>query len=90
MQGIDPKFHSSLIDRMKYYRYLLNEINNESDIQSSDIISRTSELDELYNEYLMNKKQLENSIKNYRQYHLDLRKSVTARLRELKRKVRQE
>ncbi|UOU97027.1 hypothetical protein MUU74_11030 [Chryseobacterium daecheongense] len=88
MQGIEPKFHSSLIERMKYYRYLLSEMHNEADLQSSEIISQTSELDELYDDYLMNKKKLENSIKNYRQYHLDLRKLVTARLRELKRKVR--
>ncbi|GAB0156922.1 hypothetical protein CHRYSEOSP005_21890 [Chryseobacterium sp. Alg-005] len=90
MQGIEPKFHSSLIDRMKYYRDLLNEIDNECDNRSSDFISQTSELDELYDDYLMNKKKLENSIRNYRQHHLDLRKLVTAGLRELRKKVKQQ
>lgn len=89
MQGIEPKFHSSLTDRMEYYRSLLKKINDEADIQPSDMISKVSELSELYEDYLAQKRQLEKSIKNYRQYHNDLRKQLTLKVRELKRKVRQ-
>ncbi|HBV16152.1 hypothetical protein SAMN05444360_113155 [Chryseobacterium carnipullorum] len=89
MQGIEPKFHSSLTDRMDYYRVLLKKTAVDSDIQPSDMISRISELGKLYEDYLANKKQLEKSIKNYRQYHNDLRKQLTLRVRELRRKTRQ-
>ncbi|AZA50589.1 hypothetical protein EG346_21470 [Chryseobacterium carnipullorum] len=89
MQGIEPKFHSSLTDRMDYYRVLLKKNAVDSDIQPSDMISRISELGKLYEDYLANKKQLEKSIKNYRQYHNDLRKQLTLRVRELRRKTRQ-
>lgn len=89
MQGIEPKFHSSLTDRMDYYRVLLKKTAVDSDIQPSDMISRISELGKLYEDYLANKKQLEKSIKNYRQYHNDLRKHLTLRVRELRRKTRQ-
>ncbi|PQA91217.1 hypothetical protein B0A69_18395 [Chryseobacterium shigense] len=89
MQGIEPKFHSSLTDRMDYYRVLLKKTAIDSDIQPSDMISRISELGKLYEDYLANKKQLEKSIKNYRQYHNDLRKQLTLRVRELRRKTRQ-
>lgn len=89
MQGIEPKFHSSLTDRMDYYRVLLKKTDLDSDIQPSDMISRISELGKLYEDYLANKKQLEKSIKNYRQYHNDLRKQLTLRVRELRRKTRQ-
>ncbi|CEJ71588.1 hypothetical protein [Chryseobacterium oranimense] len=89
MQGIEPKFHSSLTDRMEYYRGLLKKTAGDPEIQPSDMISKISELSELYEDYLAQKKQLERSIKNYRQYHDDLRKQLTLRVRELKRKVKQ-
>ncbi|NML69030.1 hypothetical protein HHL23_04375 [Chryseobacterium sp. RP-3-3] len=89
MQGIEPKFHSSLTDRMEYYRGLLKKTAVDPDIQPSDMMSRISELSKLYEDYLANKKQLERSIKNYRQYHNDLRKQLTLRVRELRRKTRQ-
>ncbi|PIF45453.1 hypothetical protein CLU96_2458 [Chryseobacterium sp. 52] len=89
MQGIEPKFHSSLTDRMDYYRGLLKKIADDPEIQPSDMISRVSELSELYEDYLANKRQLERSIKSYRQYHNDLRKHLTLRVRELRRKVKQ-
>lgn len=89
MQGIEPKFHSSLTDRMEYYRGLLKKTAGTSDIQPSDMISKISELGELYEDYLAHKRQLERSIKNYRQYHNDLRKQLTLRVRELRRKTRQ-
>lgn len=88
MQGIEPKLHSSLTERMEYYRSLLKK-TDDPDIQPSDMMSKISELSELYEDYLANKKQLERSIKNYRLYHNDLRKQLTLRVRELKRKVRQ-
>ncbi|HCA06169.1 MULTISPECIES: hypothetical protein [unclassified Chryseobacterium] len=89
MQGIEPKFHSSLTDRMEYYRGLLKKTAGTSEVQPSDMISKISELGELYEDYLANKRQLERSIKNYRQYHNDLRKQLTLRVRELRRKTRQ-
>lgn len=88
MQGIEPKFHSSLTDRMEYYRNLLKKTAGDPDTQPSDMISKISELSELYEDYLAQKKQLERSIKNYRQYHNDLRKQLTLRVKELKRKER--
>jgi uncharacterized protein YlxW (UPF0749 family) len=87
MQGIEPKFHSSLVDRMKYYSNLLSA-NHIQDIHSSDSIAQISELEELYEDYLMNKRKLEESIKNYRQYHNDLRRSLNTKLRELRREIK--
>ncbi|KXH81154.1 MULTISPECIES: hypothetical protein [Chryseobacterium] len=89
MQGIEPKFHSSLTDRMDYYRDLLKKTAGDPHILPSDMISRISELSELYEDYLAQKKQLERSIKNYRQYHDDLRKQLTLQVKELRRKQRQ-
>ncbi|KMQ62950.1 hypothetical protein ACM46_13400 [Chryseobacterium angstadtii] len=89
MQGIEPKFHSSLTDRMEYYRTLLKKTASDPEAQPSEMISKISELRELYEDYLTHKKQLERSIKNYRQYHNDLRKQLTLHVRELRRKTRQ-
>ncbi|UHO40674.1 hypothetical protein H5J24_12365 [Chryseobacterium capnotolerans] len=88
MQGIEPKLHTSLTSRIEYYRLLI-EAENDSEAPSSDVITQISELSNLYEEYLMNKKNLEESIKKYRAYHNDLRKKLTMRLREVKRKTRQ-
>lgn len=89
MQGIEPKLHTSLMGRMEYFRLLLQEAMDESDAQSSDILVKISELDDLYEDYLLNKQNLEKSIKNYREYHNDLRRKLTMRLRELRKKARE-
>ncbi|MCW3162735.1 hypothetical protein [Chryseobacterium oryctis] len=87
MQGIEPKLHSTLIERIKYYRGLLNEAKADSDDQFNDIaITNISELSKLYEDYLQDKKKLERSIKKYRDYHAELRKLLTLKLRELRRK----
>lgn len=88
MQGIEPKLHTSLTSRIEYYRLLI-EAADDSDTHSSDVIAQISELENLYEEYLMNKNNLEESIRKYRTYHNDLRKKLTVRLREIKRKARQ-
>ena len=88
MQGIEPKVHTSLTSRMEYFRVVLQEAVDETDAQTSDILMKISELDELYKDYLLNKRNLEKSIKNYREYHDDLRKKLTTRLRELRKKAK--
>ncbi|WP_347217885.1 hypothetical protein [Chryseobacterium sp.] len=88
MQGIEPKLHTSLTSRIEYYRLLI-EAADDSETRSSDVITQIAELSNLYEEYLKNKKNLEESIKNYRAYHNDLRRKLTVRLREIKRKTRQ-
>lgn len=88
MQGIEPKFHNSLTERMEYYRYLLQKTTDESDIESCDVIAKGSELCELYEDYLNNKKKLQESIKNYKEFHDDLRKTLTIKLRDVKKKAR--
>jgi hypothetical protein len=88
MQGIEPKFHNNLTERMDSYRYLIKKME-ENDAESFEIISRASELQDLYEDYLSNKKKLEKSIKDYRQFHDDLRKLLTVKLRELRRKSKQ-
>ncbi|GAA4161372.1 hypothetical protein GCM10022217_26930 [Chryseobacterium ginsenosidimutans] len=85
MQGIEPKIHNSLTERMDSYRYLIEKME-EHDAESFEIISRASELQDLYENYISNKKKLEKSIKDYKQFHDDLRKMLTAKLRKLKRK----
>jgi hypothetical protein len=85
MQGIEPKIHNSLTERMDSYRYLIEKME-EHDAESFEIISRASELQDLYKDYLSNKKKLEKSIKDYKQFHDDLRKMLTAKLRKLKKK----
>lgn len=87
MQGIEPKLHTTLTSRIEYYRLLI-EAADHSETGSSDVIIQISELGNLYEEYLVNKKNLEQSIKNYRAYHNDLRKNLTVRLRDIKRKAR--
>lgn len=89
MQGIEPKLHTSLMGRMECFRNLLQEAMDNPESQSSDILVKISELDELYDDYLLNKKNLENSIKNYREYHNDLRRKLTVRLRELRKKAKE-
>ncbi|REC47438.1 hypothetical protein [Chryseobacterium pennipullorum] len=88
MQGIEPKLHMSLTSRIEYYRLLI-EAADDPESRSTDVVTQISELGDLYEEYLLNKKNLEKSIKNYRAYHNDLRKKLTVRLRELRRKERQ-
>ncbi|MDN3693693.1 hypothetical protein QWZ06_16030 [Chryseobacterium tructae] len=87
MQGIEPKLHTNLTSRIEYYRLLI-EAADHSEAHSSDVITQIAELANLYEEYLKNKKNLEESIKSYRAYHNDLRKKLTVRLREIKRKAR--
>ncbi|CAM2867833.1 hypothetical protein DRF59_00190 [Chryseobacterium flavum] len=88
MQGIEPKLHTSLTSRIEYYRLLIEAVD-DAESQSSDLFLQISELGNLYDDYLFNKKNLEKSIKNYREYHDHLRKRLTVRLRELKRKAKQ-
>ncbi|WP_435524183.1 hypothetical protein [Chryseobacterium indoltheticum] len=56
MQGIEPKFHNTLIERAKYYRYLLAESQKDTDSNCHIDIDEVSELGNLYEEYLKNKK----------------------------------
>nr|WP_315035433.1 hypothetical protein [uncultured Chryseobacterium sp.] len=88
MQGIEPKLHVSLTSRIENYRLLLEALE-DPESRSSDIMLQISELSNLYEDYLSHKKNLEQSIKNYKQYHENLRKRLTLRYRELKRKERQ-
>lgn len=88
MQGIEPKLHTSLTSRIEYYRLLI-EAADDSETRSSDVTTQIAELSNLYEEYLTNKKNLEESIRKYRAYHSDLRRKLTVRLREIKRKTRQ-
>lgn len=88
MQGIEPKFHNSLTERMEYYRYLLQKTTDESGIESCEVIAKGSELCELYEDYLNNKKKLQESIKSYKDFHDDLRKTLTIKLRDVKKKAR--
>ena len=67
MQGIEPKFHNTLIERAKYYRYLLVESQKDTDSNHPIDIDEVSELGDLYEEYLKNKIQLEKSIKKYKE-----------------------
>ncbi|AZA76193.1 hypothetical protein EG347_00940 [Chryseobacterium sp. G0186] len=89
MQGIEPKLHTSLMGRMECFRVLLQEAMDDVESQSSDIWTQISELNELYEDYLLNKKNLENSIKNYRDYHNNLRRKLTVKLREARKKARE-
>lgn len=89
MQGIEPKFHTSLVERMKYYRHLLKETDEDSYLQSSDAFARASQLIDLYEEYLNNKRKLERSIKMYKDYHQNLQKLLTPKIRHLRRKIKQ-
>ena len=89
MLGIEPKFHTSLVERMKYYHHLLKETEEDSYIQAGDASARVSQLIELYEDYLNNKKELERSIKNYRDHHQNLQKLLTSRIRYLRRKTKQ-
>ncbi|MCS3529375.1 hypothetical protein [Chryseobacterium sp. JUb7] len=88
MQGIEPKIHSNLTKRMEYYRFLLKK-TDDSNIHSCDAIAKASELCELYEDYLDNKKKLEKSIKSYREYHTNLRKLLTLKIRDLRKKTKQ-
>ncbi|PWN71069.1 hypothetical protein C1631_000115 [Chryseobacterium phosphatilyticum] len=88
MQGIEPKLHTSLTSRIENYR-LLVEALEDPESRSSDIALQISELRNLYEDYLSSKRNLEQSIKNYKEYHENLRKRLTLRYRELKRKARQ-
>lgn len=85
MQGIEPKFHSNLTERMEHYRWLVKQMAGDADGQSGDIISRASELGGLYEDYLITKRKLEQTIKNYRKYNNDLRKLMNIKMRELKK-----
>jgi hypothetical protein len=87
MQGIEPKFHNNLTERIEAYR-CLTETMEDDKTQFSHIISGSSELQDLYEEYLTNKKKLEKSIKDYKQFHDGLRKVLTPKLRELRRKLK--
>ena len=69
MQGIEPKFHNALIERAKYYRYLLVESQKDTDSNYAIDIDEVSELGNLYEEYLKNKIQLEKIIKKYKECH---------------------
>ncbi|KQT22553.1 hypothetical protein ASG22_14950 [Chryseobacterium sp. Leaf405] len=86
MQGIEPKFHNSLTERIEYYRFLLKETVDDPDEISCEAVARASELSDLYQEYLINKRKLEKSIKSYNKYHEDLRKLLTLKIRDLRKK----
>ncbi|MDY0932833.1 hypothetical protein [Chryseobacterium sp. CFBP8996] len=88
MQGIEPRFHNSLIKRAKYYRCLL--IESEKDIDSKCLIDieEISELGHLYEEYLKNKSQLEKSIKKYKEYHKKAQAQLSLKIRILRRNSR--
>lgn len=85
MQGIEPRFHNSLIERSKYYRCLL--IDSQKDINDNYPvdIDEVSELDHLYQEYLKNKSQLEKSIKKYKECHKKAQVQLSLKIRILRR-----
>ncbi|MCJ8152705.1 hypothetical protein MKJ01_02870 [Chryseobacterium sp. SSA4.19] len=87
MQGIEPKFHNNLTERIEAYRCLTETLEGDG-AQFSEILSGSSELRDLYEEYLTNKKKLEKSIKDYKQFHDGLRKVLTPKFRELRRKLK--
>lgn len=85
MQGIEPRFHNSLIERAKYYRCLLIDSQKNTDFNNSIDIDEVSELDHLYQEYLKNKSQLEKSIKKYKECHKKAQVQLSLKIRILRR-----
>ncbi|MNU13726.1 hypothetical protein ACLB9Y_05070 [Chryseobacterium scophthalmum] len=88
MQGIEPKFHNTLIERAKYYRYLLVESQKDTDSNYPIDIDEVSELGNLYEEYLKNKSQLEKSIKKYKECHKKAQVQLSLKMRILRRNLR--
>ena len=88
MQGIEPKFHNTLIERAKYYRYLLVESQKDTDSNYPIDIDEVSELGNLYEEYLKNKSQLEKSIKKYKECHKKVQIQLSLKMRILRRNLR--
>ncbi|AZA74265.1 hypothetical protein [Chryseobacterium indoltheticum] len=88
MQGIEPKFHNTLIERAKYYRYLLVESQKDTDSNYPIDIDEVSELGNLYEEYLKNKSQLEKSIKKYKECHKKAQAQLSLKIRIVRRNLR--
>ncbi|MBD3906241.1 hypothetical protein NAL32_16405 [Chryseobacterium sp. Ch-15] len=88
MQGIEPKFHNTLIERAKYYRYLLVESQKDTEFSNPIDIDEVSELGDLYEEYLKNKSQLEKSIKKYKECHKKAQTQLSLKLRILRRNLK--
>ncbi|AZA86074.1 hypothetical protein EG349_04385 [Chryseobacterium shandongense] len=85
MQGIEPKIHTSLIERMKYYSDLIKNSKHECLANPEDAHHMMIELNELYEDYLNQKRNLEKSIKKYREFYQGQQKLLTPRIRQLKR-----
>jgi len=85
MQGIEPKIHTSLIERMKYYSDLIKNSEYNSCIDPEDAHEMMTELNELYEDYLNKKRNLEKSIKKYREFYQGQQKLLTPRIRQLKK-----
>ncbi|MDR6157785.1 transcription initiation factor TFIID subunit TAF12 [Chryseobacterium sp. SLBN-27] len=85
MQGIEPKIHTSLIERMKYYSDLVKNSKHDSCINPEDAHQMMIELNKLYEDYLNQKRNLEKSIKRYREFYQGQQKLLTPRIRQLKR-----
>ncbi len=85
MQGIEHKIHTSLIERMKYYSDLVENCEHQSLIDTNDPEMMISQLNELYEDYLNKKRNLEKSIKIYREFYSGQQKILTPKIRQLKR-----
>lgn len=88
MQGIEPKFHNSLVERAKYYRYLLIDSQKDTEFNNPIDIDEVSELGDLYEEYLKNKSQLEKCIKEYKECHKKTQIQLSLKLRILRRNLK--
>lgn len=85
MQGIEQKIHISLIQRMKYYSDLVENCEHHSLMDIDDPQVMMTQLNELYEDYLSKKRNLEKSIKMYREFYQGQQKFLTPRIRQLKR-----
>lgn len=85
MQGIEPKIHTSLIERMKYYSDLVKNSKNNSCISPDESNLMITQLNELYEDYLSKKRHLEKSIKSYREFYHGQQKLLAPRIRQLKK-----
>jgi len=85
MQGIEQKIHTSLIERMKYYSDLVKNCEHHSLMDTNDPQLMMTQLNELYEDYLNKKRNLEKSIKIYREFYQGQQKILTPKIRQLKR-----
>lgn len=87
MQGIEPKIHQEVIKRVNDLQKLLKESPQENKTYTDEIFLMNTELSDLYEEYLVIKKKLEDCIKLYRTQHVNLRKQLTHNIRKIRRET---